>query len=251
MLSKLVFINFLTFIRVIGTIVIIPIYRIYGGVSAGLVSLFCYFTDSLDGILARRWKASTFFGALFDGIADKMLTIANFILLYLITPYALVAIVFELLVIIVQILKFNKNMNVKSNVIGKLKVWLLAICVVLILLISDATNIPLIGLEIKSIINGIVLDKLYFWILFPALIMEALTLLSYLLEIFSPKNVQVLSSEVIKIDDQKINYKNNWDKFKNICLSPDYYQKHKDDQNLHELYKYYFSKEKINQTEKI
>ena len=79
MLAKLLIVNLLTLIRVIGTGVLIPIYKLKGGLIAGIFSLVCYLTDSVDGILARHWKVSTFFGALFDGIADKLFTIVNFI----------------------------------------------------------------------------------------------------------------------------------------------------------------------------
>jgi len=92
---KLWIVNILTLIRIIGTIILIPIYNIYGGKVVGIVSLICYLTDSIDGILARKWKVSTFFGALFDGFADKLFTIINFIVLYLITPYALIPIIFD------------------------------------------------------------------------------------------------------------------------------------------------------------
>ena len=90
---KLGIVNFLTLIRLIGTIILIPLYNMFGGKVVGITSFFCYLTDSIDGILARRWKVSTFFGAIFDGVADKLFTITNFIILYLITPYALIPII--------------------------------------------------------------------------------------------------------------------------------------------------------------
>ena len=94
MTLKLIIINMLTLIRVIGTIILIPIYQNFGGMYVGVLAFICYLTDSIDGILARKWKASTFFGALFDGVADKLFTLVNFIVLYLITPYALIPILF-------------------------------------------------------------------------------------------------------------------------------------------------------------
>ena len=118
MTLKLIIINMLTLIRVIGTIVLIPIYQNYGGMYVGILALICYLTDSIDGILARKWGASTFFGALFDGVADKLFTIVNFIVLYLITPYALIPILFEIAIIVIQFLKFALKLNVKSNIIG-------------------------------------------------------------------------------------------------------------------------------------
>ena len=237
MYLKLLFVNLLTLIRVIGTIIIIPIYKVYGGLVAGFISLICYATDSIDGILARKWKASTFFGALFDSLADKMLTIANFILLYLITPYAIIPIIFEISVIIVQFYKYHKNINIKSNIIGKAKVWVLAICVVLTFFISDINSISFISESIKNNINSISLDKMYFMLLLPAIIMEALTLISYILEIFSPQNIKILYKDSKELEIPVMKDSNKWQKIKSIWLDPEYYQMHKNDSNLRKLTK--------------
>ena len=101
MVLKLIIINLLTLIRVIGTIILVPIYQTYGGYYVSILALICYLTDSIDGILARKLNACTFFGSLFDGTADKLFTIMNFIVLYLITPYAIIPIVIEFLIVLV------------------------------------------------------------------------------------------------------------------------------------------------------
>ncbi len=236
MALKLLLINGLTLIRVIGTFILVPIYKNLGGFYVGILSLICYLTDSIDGILARGMKASTFFGALFDGVADKLFTIINFIVLYLITPYALIPIVFEILIVLVQVFKYNRNYNLNSNIIGKSKVWVLAISVVLIFLLSDISNIIFLPANIKEFLISITNKKLYFYLLFPAIIMEALTLLSYLLEIFTPTkyiNPIMSTKELDKIDLGK----SKWENFKKIWLNPDFYQKHKDDASLRSLNK--------------
>lgn len=237
MLIKLIIVNVLTFIRIIGTLIIVPIYQTYGGIAAGLVSLICYATDSIDGILARHWHASTFFGAIFDGAADKMLTIANFILLYLITPYAIIPIIFELSVVVVQYYKYHKNLNIKSNIIGKSKVWILAITVVLAFFISDINNISFISESFKNNINMVSKDNLYFCLLLPAIIIEALTLISYVLEIFAPQNIQILYKKPQELEVKVMKNKSKWANIKSIWLDPEYYQKHKNDSNLRNLTK--------------
>ena len=237
MFFKLLFINLLTFLRIIGTIIIIPIYKAYGGIAAGIISLICYATDSIDGILARKLHASTFFGALFDGLADKMLTIANFILLYLITPYAIIPIIFELLVIIVQYYKFLKNLNIKSNIIGKSKLWILAISVVIMFFISDIDKISFISNSFKESILSANQSNLYFYLLLPTIIIEALTLISYVLEIFFPQNIKILYEKTKEVEIPIVEGKNKWDNIKNIWFNPEYYQKHKNDSNLRKLTK--------------
>jgi len=234
---KLMLINALTLIRIIGTIILIPIYRLYGGVYVGVLSLICYLTDSVDGILARRFKASTFFGALFDGIADKLFTIINFVVLYLITPHAIIPIVFEISIVLILLLKFSKNQNIKSNIIGKTKVWVLAACVVLTFLVSDINSIAILPLEFRDNILNMSSNSLYFWLLFPAIIMEALTFISYLLELFAPKKIKVLNKSKRELKIPDLNGKNYWNKFKSIWLNPEFYNEHKDDANLKALWK--------------
>lgn len=236
MTLKLIIINMLTLIRVIGTIVLIPIYQNYGGMYVGILALICYLTDSIDGILARKWGASTFFGALFDGVADKLFTIVNFIVLYLITPYALIPILFEIAIIVIQFLKFALKLNVKSNIIGKLKVWILAMSVVLTFLVSDVSSLTILTNEIREYILGIPSKTLYFWLLFPSIIMEVLTFISYVLELFVPQKIKVLVEEQKELKMPKLKG-NIWENFKEIWLNPEFYKEHKNDTNLKDLKK--------------
>ena len=237
MALKLIIINSLTMIRVIGTIILIPIYKSYGGLAVGILSLICYLTDSIDGILARKWKASTFFGALFDGFADKLFTLINFIVLYLITPYALIPIIFELLIILIQIIKFANKYNVKSNIIGKSKVWVLAISVVLTFFVSDINSFDLLTENIRNFISHLPDSSLYFGLLLPAIIMEVLTFICYVLEMFAPKQIKILNKENKELKMPELKGKSTWKNFKYIWLNPKFYQEHKDDTNLTDLRK--------------
>ena len=209
---KLVIINLITLIRIIGTIILIPLYLKYGGLVVGGIVLLCYITDIIDGFLARFYHASTFFGALFDGFADKTFTLMNFILLYLITPYALIPIVLEILIFLILLYKYKNKYNVKSNILGKIKVWFLAISSVLIYYLSSSN---LLG------------DKLYLIILIPTIILEVLTLISYIKEVLVKKEKREIKKDIV------INLeKNTWHNFKNIWLNPEFYESHKDDANL-------------------
>lgn len=235
MIVKILIVNIITLLRIIGTLILIPFYNVYGGFKAGLFSLGCYFTDTLDGILARKWKVSTFFGSMFDGIADKLLTIINFVILYLITPYAIIPIIFEILTVLLQFFKFNKNYNIKSNIIGKIKIWLLALSLVILFIVSDITSATFIPLHLRELILSVPANSLYFWILFPTIIMELLTFISYIVEIFKP------SKKVIELDNKKIDrskYKNNTKKeyFKEIWFNPEFYSEHKNNTNLKDLW---------------
>lgn len=232
---KLIIINTLTLIRVIGTIILIPIYNNYGGFAVAILSLICYMTDSIDGILARGWKSSTFFGALFDGFADKLFTIFNFIVLFLITPYALIPIILEVLIVLILLIKYSNNYNVKSNIIGKTKVWVLALSIVLTFFVSDINSINFLSDAFK--IKILKFDNFkYLLLLLPSIIMEALTLISYILEMFNPKHLKILNRENKELIMPELNG-NRWENFKNIWLNPEFYNEHKDDGSLKKLRK--------------
>lgn len=237
MTLKLIIINTLTMIRVLGTIILIPFYQNFGGMWVGILALICYLTDSIDGILARKWNASTFFGALLDGFADKLFTIINFIVLYLITPYALIPIIFEIAIVLIQIFKFAKKYNIQSNIIGKSKVWVLAGCVVLTFFATDISSLTFLTGSFKEKLLDIPSNTLYFWLLLPAMIMEVLTFISYVLEIFAPKKIKVLNKKQRKLKMPKMKNDSIWENFKNIWLNPEFYKEHKDDTNLSDLRK--------------
>ena len=142
-----------------------------------------------------------------------MFTIINFVVLYLITPYSLIPIIFEIAIILIQLLKYFLNLNVSSNIIGKFKVWILAFCAVLTFFISE--------------INMIEYPNIYLWLLLPAIIMELLTFISYILE-FKYKNKK----------QNIINYnKKNEDKLHLLWFDPNFYEDHKNDTNLKDLYR--------------
>ena len=234
---KIGIVNFLTLLRIVGTIILIPLYKIFGGKIAGFTSLFCYLTDSIDGILARKWKVSTFFGALFDGFADKLFTIINFILLYMISPYALVPIVIEILIVVVQMIKYSRNLNIQSNIVGKAKVWFLALSIVLTFLVSDISNISWLSLNFKNWIINIPSNTLYLYLLMPAIIMEILTLFSYMFEICFPKNIEIITTKPKKEEHLKLTFRERKEYIKKFWLNPEFYEMHKDDTNLRDLKK--------------
>lgn len=243
MLLKLILVNLLTLTRVIGTVVLIPLYYTKGAYFVSKLALLIYATDIIDGVLARKFHVSTFFGALFDGVADKLFTIINFVVLYMITPYALIIIVIELLIVLTQLYKFNHHLNIQSNIFGKAKTWIIAACVILTFFISGCENAPFVTNSFVSFVNGISNKLLYFILLSPAIIMEVLTLFSYMFEVTKPENLKALN---IKNDNKKrirLKGKNKVTYFKEVWFSPKFYQEHKNDVNLKDLRK--LSKENI------
>ena len=117
----LIFVNLLTMVRIIGVFMMIPVYFNYGGLYAAILSICCYLTDCIDGFLARKFHVATFFGSMFDGVADKLFSCSNLIILFKVTKYSIASIIFELAVVLIQFIKFQKNINVKTSKIGKIK----------------------------------------------------------------------------------------------------------------------------------
>ena len=70
---KLVIVNLLTSVRLVGSIILPFIYYYKGPVIVSIWVLVIFSTDAIDGRLARLWKVETFFGSLLDGICDKIL----------------------------------------------------------------------------------------------------------------------------------------------------------------------------------
>ena len=80
--------NLLTFLR----LVLIPIFVFFLAYPspasmniAAVIFVFAAITDYADGILARRYKAVTDFGKLFDPLADKILVMAALVMLVSVT----------------------------------------------------------------------------------------------------------------------------------------------------------------------
>lgn len=76
--------NWLTFLR----LVLIPIFVVFLAYpsqsslnTAAVIFVFAAITDYADGILARRYKAVTDFGKLFDPLADKILVMSALVML--------------------------------------------------------------------------------------------------------------------------------------------------------------------------
>lgn len=215
---NLIFVNSLTLVRIIGAFVVLALDKT-NGILLGILTVLIYFTDVVDGVYARHFKCATFLGALLDSVADKLFTIVSFIVLYkIVGELALVPIIIELIVLLMQFIKYALNMNIKSNVVGKLKVWIMAITIVTVYFANDLIENP----------N-------YVYILTPAIIFELLTFLSYLLEFFFPKNLNASLDKRKKIKKVKLSGKEKWHNFVNVWINPEFYEKHKDESKLREL----------------
>lgn len=225
--------NFVTLLRVIGIFALIPVYKIYGGFTTFMLSASCFLTDCIDGLMARELKSSTFFGSLFDALSDKAFLVINMILLMKISPLAIIPIIFELGIAYVQSVKYNKGMNIKSNMLGKVKMWVAGIVISLSYLLVDKTFLNYLGTSLAIKMNELNEIKLFSVLFIPLVLSEILTLSSYVKEYFdenkkmTPEFIKTKEEEEKKVEEEISNVS-----FKKIMFEHEYYEKYKDYGNL-------------------
>ena len=229
--------NFFTALRAAGIICLIPVFKLYGGMAAALLSAGCFATDFIDGMLARKLKSSTFFGSLFDGISDKTFLIVNMILLMSITPLAIVPIILELGIAGVQSLKYQHNLNVQSNIFGKVKMWVAGLTITVTYLLTDPTFINYLGSSLATKIVDLGDLKVFGITLAPLVLSELLTLGSYIKEFKDETKEEKEVKEEIKVTENKQRqeeleaYIADMD-LKDMLFNHDFYENFKNEGNL-------------------
>lgn len=157
-LKKKIMVNMITALRGIGGILLVPIFTIYGSIPASIWFISFMATDWIDGYLARKYEVSSFFGALLDGMFDKLFGIISFLLLASVSPSYVIPLLFETSILGYGLYSASKGNNVKSTIIGKTKMWFLAVSVLLGLLNTDYVALESLLQTIN--LNSVPLDNL-------------------------------------------------------------------------------------------
>lgn len=157
-LKKKIMVNMITALRGMGGILLVPIFSIYGSIPAAVWFISFMATDWIDGYLARKYEVSSFFGALLDGMFDKLFGIISFLLLASISPSYMIPLLFEAGILGYGLYSASKGNNVKSTIIGKAKMWFLAVSVLLGLLNTDLLTLENLLQTIN--LNSVPLDNL-------------------------------------------------------------------------------------------
>ncbi len=239
-LIAILIVNLLTSIRVIGVICLVPIYIYQGGLAAAEWSIFCYLTDWIDGILARKWHAATFFGSAFDGAADKLFSLANLIILLTSSKYAIFPILCEVIIVLIQTIKYYHNINVKSSMVGKIKTWVVSLTIIVLYLISDIEAITILNPAFINQVQSISHNFLYAIIFAPLYLFEILTIISYLAikKEDIPNEVKIDPKEIMIRFKPKTSFKNVLYNFYAFWLNNEFYEKYKDSAGLKTIRKY-------------
>lgn len=182
-----IFVNILTSARVVGALVIIPIYFKWGGTVAAIVSSALFITDFLDGLIARTCHVQSFFGSIIDALSDKLLGISILIVLALINPLYVIPIILEMGILIVNVISFKIGNNTKTSFKGKIKTNILDIVLVISLLAIAIDDIPT--------------NKVLNIILIPLIISELVVIIDYTIK--AHKNTSLQKKENLKLVRKK------------------------------------------------
>ena len=198
--GKIALVNSITALRFIGSFLVVPVFKALGGVAAAIYSAIFMFTDCIDGSLARKFEASTFFGSMFDGATDKIFILLTFALLMAFNPIVFsIPLLIELGIIIVQKNKMKKGLNVKSNFIGKVKTWVLSASMVASLGAVELLELKPIIEYIKTFSLSKVADIKDLLVLLginlPGIVLQILTIRSYSKELKNTKVEQEIKEE--------------------------------------------------------
>lgn len=227
-LFALIIVNLLTFIRIVGVFFIYPVFKRYGGIDAALLSAFCYFTDCLDGILARKLHIASFLGSFLDATADKLFSFANLLVLLAITKLTWFPIICECAIVTIQSIKFSKNGNVQSSKAGKAKTWIISLSVIFLYFVSDIEKLTILPSGFINLIvnaNPLIIHSI---ILFPLYIFEIIALCSYSKnKAYTKEEEEKTKKIIVKLIKEKT-FKDKLKNFYNVWMSNEFYEKYKD-----------------------
>lgn len=146
-----IFVNLITTSRFLYTI-ILPFLQMYISNTAFIINLIVLFlTDTVDGFLARKFKVQTFYGSLMDTIADKMLCIVLLVILMNHNHLLAILLVGEVLIALLNSFEMARRKRTKSIMVGKIKMWILAITIVA----GYLNYFNVLSLEIVNVLCGI------------------------------------------------------------------------------------------------
>lgn len=125
-----IFVNLITTTRFIYTL-ILPILQSKMSNDTFIINLIILFlTDTIDGFLARKFNVQTFYGSIMDTVADKTLSIVLLIILANYINILYVVLLCEVLIALLNSFEMARRKRTKSILIGKIKMWFLAITII-------------------------------------------------------------------------------------------------------------------------
>lgn len=149
----LIIVNTITFTRILGTF-LMPVVTKEFTVYAILIYLSLLFlTDTLDGILARKLKVSSIFGAILDATADKLFGVAYLCLIGNKYPVLFLPVIVEIIIIINNLIGAINGATLESTKLGKYKTWIFGILTILAFIVCYIDELTIFN-SIDIIVNN-------------------------------------------------------------------------------------------------
>ncbi len=202
-MKNIILVNLVTTVRVAGIFLLIPVYNIYGAFWTAVLAAVCFFTDYLDGYLARKLNAGTFFGSLYDSVADKGFSIVGFILIFKISVLAVIPLILEILIFTLSFIRVRFNQSIKTKQIGRIKTVVLALTIVIFLLLTLTYDLSNIYLSIA--------------IFLPLIVYQIATFTTYLTDFIKQPKIT---------GERKSAFKKALKSMQNKWFSPEYFKKY-------------------------
>lgn len=152
-----VLVNVLTISRIIFSLLLIFFIKLSDITFLILIAILLL-TDQIDGVLARKFKVQTLFGAIMDSIADKVLCITLLVPLIKLDigdSTGVLMLFGELLILFINIIATLYGRKTSVSMIGKIKMWILSVSIVIGYTVKF-DYIPILLFNISSIITFIV-----------------------------------------------------------------------------------------------
>lgn len=226
---EMLIVNLFTTIRLIGSLSLPFLYYFKGPSEFALWTMILFATDFIDGALARLLKVSTFFGAALDALADKLLNIISFLILSIEYNSMTLPLILEIAIMYTNYSTYRYGGNLQSSKIGKLKTFILDILVILSFILMCLPKLHSNLKFIKYFINNTNNYITFFSCII--CIYSLITLLGYVKN--NKKTREIPGSIEKKLAKKK---RKTFNRLMEDLLNTDYYQKHKNESIMRQLY---------------
>lgn len=239
--KKKILVNSITATRFLGSIIMTPIYLLFGGLVTSIAAGILFLTDAVDGFLARKLHVQTFFGSLLDGICDKLMGISILIILSTVNPIFIAPIIFEMGILAVNCNSIKKGNNAKSSIAGKIKtVFLDASLVAGLGAISIPKLTEVINFESNKILSFLASNdtsKLLTYIGIPVIISETIVILDYVRKANKQSKLKVTNQEEVIVEREEELVPKDFQELTDNLFDTDYYLEHRNDPIKKLIYK--------------
>lgn len=126
-----VLVNLITTFRLIGSLLLVILFTKIKEIFFLIGIVILFLSDFLDGIIARKFQVQTLYGSTMDTIADKVLSIVLMIPILKHLKVIYFILLGEIAIGSLNGIARLKGKHTRSSKTGKIKMWLLAITIIL------------------------------------------------------------------------------------------------------------------------